>query len=298
MNPQLVTNDRERPLVHGLQANMLDVIIRGLVANTHGKALVVGVIGGNFTAEITNHPQIILWETEEAERREVPQAVRVVMFTRFISHHVYDVVKTACEKRGIVVGTATMGIGQIKALLRPLVDAAQKEKEILMRTEHDASAAVETTTPVPPATTALAVGHTKRGVLKKFVLKHDSGKPVAEEGPRLYQMAVAQGLPTTEASVMNRLWVLRKQQRDKAERQAARETRRSVPKVEVLTKVVETPAQALAPAKSSGLLDLNEDDAIMLKNLDDAVAAIQLARELIARRSESRQALKDLLSKL
>lgn len=223
------------------------------------KVLVVGCMARNFGEPWASCPKLEFWSGDEAEGKEVPKSVRLVLATRFMSHASYRRLRAGSGRHAYVFNPQALGTGMIKAMLQPLVAGASEE--------------------AGPTVTA-ATGEEDndvtryrdfgRGELQSFVTANLDRDGLAQsptlEATRLQKLAREAGYSTTVSSVRQVLY-----------RKAAAER--------------EEPAPVHIPPAA-------DDDGALLKMLDDAAATISLVREAIAQRSEARRRQKEVLAQL
>lgn len=252
------------PEVAGSQWTSLKQVVAGIHTNGHKKVLVVGVRGDNVTPEQRAHPQLLFWEKEEAERGVVPAAAHLVLVTRFISHPVYERLKTHCHKVGIAFGSHPIGTGQLKELLKPFMPEEQ-EKETGMITEADRSRTVKSFA---------------RGALQDFARQHGDldAAPAVLEIRRLVELAATHGYETSFGAMNSAFYRL------KELRSAA-----------AAAPVVAVPAKPVTAAVTQKLAGVMDDDVEILRMIDDVRAAMELIRQAVATRSSKRMQLRELL---
>lgn len=278
-------------------AKMLHIAqaIAGLKANGHGKILVVGCRGDNFPEPYRSHPQVVYWETGEGG--DVPAATRIILLTRFLRHSLSDSLRAQARKKDILFSAYSMGTGEIRKLLDPLVQPAAEATE-------DLDVEPQAKEPVSPAERGL-----KRfapGEAQAFVQRHGDidAKPYSAESHRLAALAKSMGYHTTEASMAQTAYMLR-EDRSRRASELERVRARLHPAPEAPAAPVPEPPGAPTPvqavvvaAEVPKTAALPPDDVEILRMLDDVTASVALIRDTVLRRAEKRQQLKQLLGEL
>lgn len=325
-----MTEQSPRRVLNGIEAT-----IAGLRANTHGKVLVAGVIGDNLPEKYRNHPQVICWTGNEVEHKEVPAAVRLILITRFNRHVGYGRMHRIAESRDIPCSAKTLGTGEIKRILMPLVErgpVAEKEEPVSM------PEAVPVT--MPPAGTlkealelagaqltgALAEAHAtiesltesaeteqesgelgkrkqvRKGALGEFLNRHYdiTATPFNVEAERLEKLARKEGLASSLASIKQGMYKLRRELGSKPRRAAAPST---LTRAEIEATAPRSPQRPASAGQLSA--QIAKDDATLIEMLEEAergmsaiAATLALLRETVAQRSKKRAELKALISEL
>lgn len=262
-------------------------MVEGIRQNAHAKVLVVGHRGDNFPEPYRGHAQLVFWEADEADARPIPASVRMVLVTRFLGHHVYRTLADTCAKRNIVFGVKTMGTGEVKRLLLPFVAKARVPEPEDEPTKGE-TMADETTT----------AKKFRQGELKAFVLDHGwdpAVKPRVAEAKRIHALATAAGYRTTVDSVAQTMAQLDYAHRDRERTKAVLE--RSI--ADAAPRQVRRPRKPKAePARAKRVPQLSEDDAELMKMLDEALAAMGLVREFLLKRATKQRQIRDLLNQL
>ncbi|HET9025187.1 MAG TPA: hypothetical protein VFN64_11480, partial [Burkholderiaceae bacterium] len=150
----------------------VESLILGIRENHHAKVLVVGHRGDNFPEPYRSHPQLLFWELPEVKARAIPQAVKLVIVTRFISHPAFEQLAAECRRRGIRLYSRLLGTGAAKVLLEPLVGR---------EASREADWAAVTAAPAADPSAAATINNNegvmrqrqwKRGELSAFVQEH------------------------------------------------------------------------------------------------------------------------------
>lgn len=286
----------------------LSDVVLGIKANEHAKVLIVGVRGDNFPPRYHQHPQLLFWETDQAMQATIPQAVRLICPTRFINHGLWSRLQNEAIKRGITL-VHLSGTGEIKALLDPIIP----QREV-----PEVKTPVVTAPPAPaPLTNNVGAplrasnGRLKPGVLQEWVrahvevpvvMDHKAGTrtgATAAEAKRLEDVAKAEGIVTTWASIATVIRVLRREWQAKAKSQDAYARRvatrkANAEKVAAAPPVVNGGVKAVA-AQTAAIAD---DDRELLLMARDAIAALELIKGKLEDRAQKKarlfEALKDL----
>jgi hypothetical protein len=191
----------------------------------HGQILVVGGKPGNFKPEFRNSPRLIFWhflDHRHLGKCEIPCRVEIVVFSRFLSHRLKEKIQEMARKAGVKFLRLCQNNGEINRILRELL--------VAIPAEAPSPALASTSTLAPAPTPALAVpapttevitpaldaGERKEekmeerkkagpGVVASFI-KENADFSVSSSGTRneiqrLYELALAKGLPTTLSSI-------------------------------------------------------------------------------------------------
>lgn len=270
--PELADNINGLPLEPAVKA------IQGIAANGHRQVLVVGGTS-TIPPELREHAQVVWWDLKDKDTLPpaIPKLVSLVVITRFIRHLAMHGLKDQCKQRGITMVTHPLGTGQVKKLLQPLVHTATAQPVTQTREERDMSDAIDK---------AVAQVRTfGRGELAAFVAQHaDLTKvPYVLEARRLFMLAEAQGISTTEGSIAQAMVQARRVQQEPA-----------APQEPVVAEPVARPAPppAAAQARASAMQD---DDVELVRMLDDVLAGVALVRQTFINRAEKRAQLRELL---
>ncbi len=267
--------------------------IEGIRQNTHAKVLVVGHRGDNFPAPYHEHPQLLFWETDEANPDGLPAAVKMVLLTRFVNHSLYGKLADECARRNIVFCTKLMGTGEIKKLLAPLVFRGAIDEP-----EQAPRVTMETVVTKQEQSMEDKKKFDSGGAVR-FVLEHGDvmAMNVPVEAERLAKLANAQGFTaSSKRSMENTIYIIRRKQGMFSRRRRAvaapveKPQRGRRPKA-----VVPEEAPPTTVLVTGRLLD---DDREIMRMLDDLVTAAGLIRETIAKRAERRAQVKELLAGL
>lgn len=267
------------------------------------RILIIGTKPGNLPAWTTEHPQILLWESNgtEVERASaIPDGVGAVLFLKWIGHRQHKRILDAARRVApfVYAHPALLGTGEVRRLIAPL--------------------APETAQPVVTPTPAGQPSW--EGSLFGFVEKHyehgiDHGHQKAE-AERILRLAYAHGLTTTLGSVQATVSTVHRgieRERENA-RLASMPPPPDVPellakpldpaKVAHLTTgtllppekppVAEKPSvKALVAAGAASEAQVDTSLTELLRMLDDAVAVLGLAREQLVDLSTKNRALRE-----
>jgi hypothetical protein len=246
------------------------------------RVLVAGGRGDNFPPRWREHPQLVFWETEgkSPSRFVVPSDVRLVLSTRFVSHAIYNAVADECAARNIYFSVKPLGTGEIKNILKPFMNGHADNEPT----------ADEPTTETQVAEVETATMKTASGVLKAFVLKHAdlNATPLAKEAERVWKLAKDAGIKTTDGSIKNSMYVLRKGSGLPPLRPSTRPNA-------ALKKIAKTSTIGAPVAPSFAMGD---DDVTIIQMLDDAAAAFALVRQTLVERASKRHQLRELLKSI
>jgi hypothetical protein len=244
------------------------------------RVLVAGGRGDNFPPRWREHPQLVFWETEgkSPSRFVVPSDVRLVLSTRFVSHAIYNAVADECAARNIYFSVKPLGTGEIKNILKPFMNGHADNEPT----------ADEPTTETQVAEVETATMKTASGVLKAFVLKHAdlNATPLAKEAERVWKLAKDAGIKTTDGSIKNSMYVLRKGS-------GLPPLRASTHKRKTDRRDTVNPKPPVAP-----VFAMSDDDATIIQMLDDAAAAFALVRQTLVERAAKRSQLRELLKSI
>lgn len=203
----------------------LGAFLKQRVRGPDDKILIVGGRSTNFPDRLRAHPQLIFWDSTDpvtARQLKIPVGVRVIITTRFVDHALIARIQSLAESAGVERYPGTLGTGEIKTLLGRALGISED------------------------------VG---RGELKDFVIRHarfdtDMG---TTEIKRLYELAQKQGIPTTQDSVGQAFYRLRREWRQNRRTILARREELKLQEVEPEgARPRKTPAPSPAPAVPEG----------------------------------------------
>lgn len=278
--------------------------------------MVVGVKKTNLPDEYFAHPRVTCIDGF-ARTVAIPFGVGVVLFTRFIHHALFENVRIEMRKRHLDTVSRVLNTGQIRRLLAPFVHAplpeAAQSEEPMQKVQHIRIIPSErpAPTPEPPPRKVRSASPNPKGALRDFVLQHLdlTAKPGAEV-KRLVVLANASGLKVTNLnSTYHRV---REHLRAGGKRTAGqqvstlpagkrppaappeRETTEApeivVPAPQPFATLAETPANlhvTRPPLFEERPRQAKQaDEGEVLRLIDDAIAALQLAREHVVRRDQ------------
>gem|GEM_PF-1649500 len=198
-----------------------------------GQILIVGSRPSNFGREFLESKRLVFWHSTDnrsLSRLTLPKRVEAIIFTRFISHSLQQKIMNMARVAGIKFFRFVRGTGEIKKMIGEsgILNQEMPESPVLTSGEM-----IEVTTamPVPqvlPQAQEVEESLTKEGkeekmekpkigFLTEFVLKNANFSANAgEEIKRLFNLAISQGLKTTERSVEFCFYQNRKRLRQQA----------------------------------------------------------------------------------
>jgi len=156
-----------------------------------GNVLIVGAKASNFDEEIRTHPRVIMWDSQNQHwsDKDIPQNVRAIFMTRFISHATSTKLLTEARKKQLTIfnpdGTGRI-VRQVKELLAipatPVVRLPVK--------------------PMVQSPTSTYKGKSKFDQLYQYI---DWNKKIIENARVLYAKAQELGIQTTLMSTNERI---------------------------------------------------------------------------------------------
>lgn len=163
-----------------------------------GQIVIVGAKASNFDDDIRNHPQIVMWESQNEKwtDKHLPANTRIVFMTRWIGHASFTRIQNEARKRRITFFNPS-GTGII----------ARQIKELLNMTPQIAKTEV-----VNPVRKSSYIQN-KLMPLHQFI---DWDKSNVENARFLLIKAKEMGITSTEASLANMVGVERKKLRGPA----------------------------------------------------------------------------------
>ena len=249
-----------------------------------GYVLAVGGGLSHLPEPFHQNPQILIWDDEGgAPRQEVPQNTRAIIYNSWISHPTAGKLREAAKRLGIPL-FPMLKTRAIKTLLAELCNVPAS----LAKTNGTPAPNDQPLSPPPvPITEAAGVlmkedlvttpttaTKPRHGSLRAFVEAHgDPRKPRIEEARRLYPLALAAGIQTTEGSLAQGLTVYAKSLNLAPLKKGGTRQRRTTGRREE-----DAPPPSLSAATTTGR-DLVDDLAEMERLLSDAQAAITLLAE-------------------
>lgn len=263
--------------------NDINGIIAGVKTNKHAKVVVAGIRGDNLPVPYHECPQLVLLSGDEASSVVLPSSTKLVLITRFVSHIAIDNLRKQCKRMSIPFSTKTYGTGELKSLLSSLLE----EEEPKVITGVAGPKFKNTIFPedfkLPTEPTPIPFSH---GELTEFVRTHFNPKfttSQAEESRRIMQLATEKGYTTPSLtavqSAVSRLVISMKP-----------DTPPPPP----------APAALLPPSPQPSIVapqaveTIDDADRELLQMLQDASAAIALAREELIRRSAEFKQLREI----
>ncbi len=232
-----------------------------------GKVLVVGGGTENLPTKYTNHPQLLFWDdnVQGHEHKEVPANVRVIMWTRWISHSTAGRLNEAVIRRRLLK-FPLLRTGELKALLAEIVQEASME----IKNEQEVQVPQE-------AVRVVEFERQKSGTVRGFVrtnfnpnLKYSERGVISEEGKRLFELAQVNEIRTTYGSVVEALRVTLKKLGVATNRTS------TTPRVKKPKGEIRQAGPAVSrPRSTSGNDDFDQLD----KLIEDAITAFRLVQE-------------------
>ena len=143
----------------------------------HGNLLIVGAKVSNFDPEISTHPRVILWESQD-ERwvgKDLPINTQAVFLTKFVGHAQTDKIIQEARKKRIPI-THAEGTGIIAKQVRQMLN-------------------------LEPVVTKEKVPVKEHGKLHALIPSIDFTKSNIENAKFLLEKAKELGITTTEASL-------------------------------------------------------------------------------------------------
>jgi len=174
---------------------MTNTEVKPLTPLSHGSVLIVGTKASNFSDELKNHPRVIMWDSQNENwtSKSLPDNVRAVFLTRFISHASFANIIADARKRNITIFSPE-GTGII----------AKQVKELL-----NMQGPMPVAVPAPTPVVETVVDNSK-GKLKPLLPFIDFTKPNVENARILFAKAKELGIQTSEASLAQLVGVQRR----------------------------------------------------------------------------------------
>lgn len=182
-----------------------------------GKVVLVGVKASNFGEEIKNHPQVVMWESQDQRwiGQELPSNTKAVFVTRWVGHQAFRTILKEARKRQITMFNPE-GTGMIAKQVKELLGMEPKElsgeaveKIAEQFQKHDDYTPVLTKEPVTMKSDTevqkMKKGQSKIDPLMPFV---DPNLNYYDNAERLIIKAKEMGIKTTVASIANRISVV------------------------------------------------------------------------------------------
>lgn len=243
---------------------ILDTIRLQLQLDTRAKVLIVGGRGANFPERFRRDSRLVFWDSTDPathKRDKIPADVKVVIVTRFISHSLFARLKSMIPP-GVKLLKYAQGTGRIKDLLES-VEIGKEEKRMIDPGAREAG--VDSSVLEPAGGGRRPLTKAKRGTLSRFVRENAdfSAEDALAEIDRLFGKAKAQGLETTQRSLGNAFYHLRKRLKGQ---------KRAVPAL--AGEMPETPPGSI-PAELAAVPPKISEDS--LRVLRDFVGQLQIA---------------------
>lgn len=96
---------------------------RPLQPLSYGNVLIVGVKSSNLDEEIKTNPRVIIWDSQQQHwtNKEVPDNIRAIFMTRFVSHNTSEMLLRQARKRQLTIFNPE-GTGQIARQVKELLN--------------------------------------------------------------------------------------------------------------------------------------------------------------------------------
>lgn len=167
---------------------------------TNGMLVIVGAKPSNFDDKIRNHPQVVMWNSQEEHwsNKELPQNTKAVFFTRWVGHTEFGRIMSQARKRHITVFNHE-GTGIIAKQVKELLGLAPRMVDLPEIHGRDTETEEETiVTPIPTKRESPNKG---MGKLKPLIPFLDHSKTHVENAKILMVKARELGIETTEGSL-------------------------------------------------------------------------------------------------
>jgi len=225
--------------------------------SSNSKILIIGARSTNFPGEFRDDHRIIFWDSTDPSTRnktKIPEDVRVIIFTRFVSHSSIQKIKKITPSN-VRLMNYVQGTGEIKAMLRTIDTGGEGNPRVEEKS-----------------------GETqKRGQVREFLLTNADFKArnAVAEIRRLFRKAMGVGLKTTERSVEQAFYALRKKARERQNEATGAEDS-IVPATSIEPPpLVEIPQPEIGPRREPSPTTSNLDQSIEI--LKAFVGQLQLA---------------------
>lgn len=233
-----------------------------------GNILVVGARSSNFSPELRQHPRITIWDSTDPRTptRTPPDNTKVIICTRFIAHKTFGRLQQFASKRRLLMLPGLNNTGEIKDVIQMALGIEDPETRTPWTTPPaDLLRAHDIETPPPPPDPSPAPPPPRPGgrTMKAFIASIanlDAGP--SREYARLAPMIAEAGYATTESSVKQVLYMLRRE-------------RAGLPSYSIPSRKVteQTPAPPPAPKPEVSHI------ADALRLIDEVSAGLGLLRE-------------------
>jgi hypothetical protein len=280
-----------------------------------GKLLLVGDGVTDLPREITEHPQIILWDNSNGtlnQSREVPPNTKIIMYNRWVRHSISNKLDIAAKQLH-ALKFPMLRSREIKELLMQFTQADAlpiSPDEVNQQVESIISDEPESTEPISKYESdmpnelgeqinkelevimANVKKNSRPAPLKDFIIKHidlkkEYGKKgtMAEEARRLMEKAKSVGLKTTIGSMNQCIYTLLK------------EIKLNKSKPEFKSEHG-TPASLAAHVKVKVKSTTTDDFEQLDKMVDDAIAALKLIQEHLPKVRKETERLRSMKAKV
>lgn len=256
--------------------------LNNLIANG-GRVLVVGGHWNKGWDSFKNHPALIWWNGEQKDisrylknnDNRLPDNVKGVILSRFISHSESSIVlKEARKKHILIMGVLNDG------------EITNKISEIVEKSESTVIQSV----PIAVEKSVVVSTDRSRGWQKRFIQDHHQSDLItSKEGERLFKLAEENKLSTTLGSMQQAVGVYRKK------------LGIVVGDHYSLRKPISTSTPPSPVLKQKKTEEPTSEIEIITKMVDDAIAGLRLIRENISklhRRDAEFTKLKERLARL
>jgi hypothetical protein len=234
-----------------------------------GRVLIVGGQLRDLPPQYHEHPQIIMWDDNKQEylTKEVPSNVKIIVYTRLISHGATDKLNRAAKDLH-AIKFPMLRTREIKELMSEVIPTPVTEP-------------VETTPAQESEETTMP--KQEQGALKKFIAKNiNMGLDYSvkgnktREGERLYELSKKEGVKTTRLSAI----------------QGVRVVLDEISGHKKTPKVIRAPKPTMK--SSEGVDDFAELDRL----LTDAITAMKLIQEHLPKVRQETEKLRGMKAKV
>ena len=278
--------------------------LHNLVAHG-GKVIVLGGYDKDWP-DFRSHPQLEFWSGENAyeigrilkqHNNKLPDNAKAVVISRFVSHAQLKIVMKEARKRQLTV-FPNKNSGEVKRILSEIINGGEKkpvdtpprlikklpepeyvQQPILIPVSEATAEPTEIrTVEVKADSKAIAkpiTGHARPGSVKSLVIEYDQPELTPKESARIiFNIAVDKKITTTLNSL------------DQTIRQTRKTKGTFIPQ-----RVEKAPAFHRAIEKKVEVKVDNRDN--LVRAFDDAIAALQLARELAVKQQAENNELRE-----
>lgn len=113
------------------ETSMTEAEVKPLKPLNGGLVVIVGGMVSNFAEDITNHPRVILWDSqnEKWQGNSLPANTRAVFFTKWVGHASWGNIMREARSRGITVFN-NEGTGMLMRRVRELLDISKIHPQV------------------------------------------------------------------------------------------------------------------------------------------------------------------------